>query len=128
MKLLHCIFSFVFLCLRIFKYIYRRFTYLHEFRIEVITRCYKVQCYGMTEAGPAVSLSLAFAKEAEKAKSGGCGTILRNSEMKIVDPDSGVSLGRNQVGEICVRGNQIMKGACIISIPLNFHSLLRRAT
>ncbi|XP_054806854.1 4-coumarate--CoA ligase 1-like [Prosopis cineraria] len=68
------------------------------------------QAYGMTEAGPAVSMSLAFGKEAFEVKSGGCGTIVRNAEMKIVDPDTGISLRRNQVGEICIKGNQIMKG------------------
>ncbi|KAJ6414552.1 hypothetical protein OIU84_003533 [Salix udensis] len=30
--------------------------------------------------------------------------------MKIVDPETGVSLPRNQPGEICIRGDQIMKG------------------
>lgn len=30
--------------------------------------------------------------------------------MKIVDPDTGASLPRNQPGEICIRGSQIMKG------------------
>ncbi|XP_028775361.1 4-coumarate--CoA ligase 1-like [Neltuma alba] len=68
------------------------------------------QAYGMTEAGPAVAMSLAFAKEACEVKSGACGSIVRNAEMKIVDPETGISLARNQAGEICVRGNQIMKG------------------
>ncbi|KAJ6713198.1 4-COUMARATE--COA LIGASE 2 [Salix purpurea] len=30
--------------------------------------------------------------------------------MKIVDPETGASLPRNQPGEICIRGDQIMKG------------------
>ncbi|XP_028797571.1 4-coumarate--CoA ligase-like [Neltuma alba] len=68
------------------------------------------QGYGMTEAGPVLSMSLAFAKEAYGVKSGACGTVVRNAEMKIVDLNSGASLGRNQPGEICVRGHQIMKG------------------
>ncbi|XP_054807847.1 4-coumarate--CoA ligase CCL1-like isoform X2 [Prosopis cineraria] len=68
------------------------------------------QGYGMTEAGPVLSMSLAFAKKAYGAKSGACGTVVRNAEMKIVDPHSGLSLSRNQVGEICIRGHQIMKG------------------
>lgn len=68
------------------------------------------QGYGMTEAGPVLSMCLAFAKEPFEIKSGSCGTVVRNAEMKIVDPETGSSLPRNQPGEICIRGNQIMKG------------------
>ncbi|WOL19037.1 4-coumarate--CoA ligase 1-like [Canna indica] len=68
------------------------------------------QGYGMTEAGPVLSMCLAFAKEPFEVKPGACGTVVRNAEMKIVDPDTGASLGRNQRGEICIRGAQIMKG------------------
>ncbi|VAI44586.1 unnamed protein product [Triticum turgidum subsp. durum] len=55
-------------------------------------------------------MCLAFAKEPFKVKSGSCGTVVRNAGLKIVDPDTGASLGRNQPGEICIRGEQIMKG------------------
>ncbi|CAN4098457.1 unnamed protein product [Withania somnifera] len=68
------------------------------------------QGYGMTEAGPVLAMCLAFAKEPFEIKSGACGTVVRNAEMKIVDPDTGNSLPRNQSGEICIRGDQIMKG------------------
>lgn len=68
------------------------------------------QGYGMTEAGPVLTMSLAFAKEPLNVKAGACGTVVRNAEMKIVDPDTGKSLPRNQSGEICIRGDQIMKG------------------
>ncbi|KAK3130979.1 hypothetical protein QOZ80_6BG0500480 [Eleusine coracana subsp. coracana] len=68
------------------------------------------QGYGMTEAGPVLAMCLAFAKEPYEVKSGSCGTVVRNAALKIVDPDSGASLGRNQPGEICIRGEQIMKG------------------
>nr|AMQ23610.1 4-coumarate:CoA ligase 2 [Silene littorea] len=68
------------------------------------------QGYGMTEAGPVLAMCLAFAKEPMEVKSGSCGTVVRNAELKIVDPDSGLSLPRNQPGEICIRGAQIMKG------------------
>ncbi|KAL5232247.1 hypothetical protein ABZP36_031023 [Zizania latifolia] len=68
------------------------------------------QGYGMTEAGPVLSMCMAFAKEPFKVKSGACGTVVRNAELKIVSPDSGESLGRNRPGEICIRGQQIMKG------------------
>nr|AIB06734.1 4-coumarate:CoA ligase [Mangifera indica] len=68
------------------------------------------QGYGMTEAGPVLAMGLAFAKQPFPIKPGACGTVVRNAEMKIVDPDTGVSLPRNQAGEICIRGDQIMKG------------------
>ncbi|CAO2169264.1 unnamed protein product [Urochloa humidicola] len=68
------------------------------------------QGYGMTEAGPVLSMCMAFAKEPLPVKSGACGTVVRNAELKIIDPETGVSLRRNQPGEICIRGKQIMKG------------------
>ncbi|PKU78981.1 4-coumarate--CoA ligase [Dendrobium catenatum] len=68
------------------------------------------QGYGMTEAGPVLSMCLAFAKEPFSYKSGSCGTVVRNAELKIIDPETGASLFRNQPGEICIRGKQIMKG------------------
>ncbi|KAK5831170.1 4-coumarate--CoA ligase 1 [Gossypium arboreum] len=68
------------------------------------------QGYGMTEAGPVLAMCLGFAKEPFEIKSGACGTVVRNAEMKIVDPDTGSSLPRNQAGEIFIRGDQIMKG------------------
>ncbi|KAJ3694688.1 hypothetical protein LUZ60_000065 [Juncus effusus] len=68
------------------------------------------QGYGMTEAGPVLSMCPAFAKNPTPAKSGSCGTVVRNAELKIIDPETGFSLGRNQNGEICIRGPQIMKG------------------
>lgn len=73
----------------------------------------------MTEAGPVLSMCLAFAKEPFEVKSGACGTVVRNAEMKIVDPDTGASLGRNQRGEICIRGSQIMKGSISCILPIS---------
>jgi 4-coumarate--CoA ligase len=72
------------------------------------------QGYGMTEAGPVLSMCMAFAKEPLPVKSGACGTVVRNAELKIIDPETGLSLPRNQPGEICIRGKQIMKGAYMI--------------
>lgn len=63
----------------------------------------------MTEMGT-VAKSLALAKNPFKIKSGSCGTVIRNAEMKVVDIITGVSLPRNKHGEICIRGDQLMKG------------------
>ncbi|XP_068650273.1 4-coumarate--CoA ligase 2-like [Aristolochia californica] len=68
------------------------------------------QGYGMTEAGPVLSMCLGFAKQPFPTKSGSCGTVVRNAELKVIDPETGFSLGYNQPGEICIRGPQIMKG------------------
>ncbi|EEF42352.1 4-coumarate--CoA ligase 2 [Ricinus communis] len=68
------------------------------------------QGYGMTEAGPVLSMCLGFAKQPFPTKSGSCGTVVRNAELKVIDPETGCSLGYNQPGEICIRGPQIMKG------------------
>ena len=70
----------------------------------------------MTEAGPVLSMCLSFAKEPFEIKSGACGTVVRNAEMKIIDPETASSLPRNQAGEICIRGNQIMKGKHILQL------------
>ncbi|KAK9665814.1 hypothetical protein RND81_14G138300 [Saponaria officinalis] len=68
------------------------------------------QGYGMTEAGPVLSMCPSFAKQPIPTKAGSCGIVVRNAEMKIVDPDTGVSFGYKEFGEICIRGDQIMKG------------------
>lgn len=74
----------------------------------------------MTEAGPVLAMCLAFAKEPFDIKSGACGTVVRNAEMKIIDPETGASLPKNQRGEICIRGDQIMKGIVPIFLILIF--------
>ncbi|QHN99634.1 4-coumarate--CoA ligase [Arachis hypogaea] len=68
------------------------------------------QALGMTESGPVISMSLSFAKYPMTTKLGSCGTVIRNAEMKIIDPLTGSSLFYNTPGEICIRGQQIMKG------------------
>eukprot|EP00250_Pteridium_aquilinum_P008601 c18069_g2_i1 orf=316-1932(+) len=68
------------------------------------------QGYGMTEAGPVLAMCLAFAKNPFAVKAGACGTVVRNAEVKIIDPETGDSLSHNEAGEICIRGAQIMKG------------------
>lgn len=73
----------------------------------------------MTEAGPVLTMSLAFAKKPFPTKSGSCGTVVRNAKLKVIDTKTGSSLGYNQTGEICICGSQIMKG---IFLPY-FHLL-----
>lgn len=68
------------------------------------------QGYGMTEAGPVLSMCLNFAKFPLPTKSGSCSCVVRNARLKILDTETSVTLPRNQPGEICIRGSQIMKG------------------
>ncbi|CAN6700636.1 unnamed protein product [Malus baccata var. baccata] len=63
----------------------------------------------MTEADPVLTMSLAIVEHPFEVKPSGCGTVVRNAKLKIIDPESGASLPRNQPGEICFRGDQITK-------------------
>ncbi|KAI3909040.1 hypothetical protein MKX01_025008 [Papaver californicum] len=56
------------------------------------------QGYGMTEAGPVLAMSLALAKQSFPSKSGSCGTVVRNAELKVIDVDTGLTLPHNQPG------------------------------
>jgi long-chain acyl-CoA synthetase len=61
--------------------------------------------YGLTEASPACS----FNRLECVAKPGSIGTPLTGIDIKIVD-DEGCELPRNEVGELIVKGNNVMKG------------------
>jgi acyl-CoA synthetase (AMP-forming)/AMP-acid ligase II len=62
--------------------------------------------YGLTEASPLSHSSLPSIPH----KPGSVGYCLPNTECKIVDYRTGAELDPNQVGEIWVRGPQVMKG------------------
>lgn len=64
-----------------------------------------VQGYGMTELSPVTHLT-----PKGQFKAGSVGITVPNTEMRIVDPASGESLGVDQDGEVWVRGPQVMKG------------------
>ena len=61
--------------------------------------------YGLTEASPACS----FNRIESTAKPGSIGSALDGIDIKIVD-ESGQELPRNQIGELIVRGDNVMKG------------------
>jgi acyl-CoA synthetase (AMP-forming)/AMP-acid ligase II len=63
--------------------------------------------YGMTELSP-VSHILTPRKVHNKI--GSCGTPVPNTVTKIIDLSTGEALGRNEKGELCVKGPQMMKG------------------
>ncbi|XP_034941448.1 4-coumarate--CoA ligase 1-like [Chelonus insularis] len=65
-----------------------------------------VQGYGLTETSPVISKS-------KKAPLASSGLILSNTELRIVgcdDENKNKNLGVNEVGEIFVKGPQVMKG------------------
>ncbi|XP_053383620.1 uncharacterized protein LOC123545326 [Mercenaria mercenaria] len=60
------------------------------------------QGYGLTETSPVVSV--------ESVTAGTVGPLTANTEVKFVDPTTGKILEHNEVGELCIRGPQNMKG------------------
>lgn len=63
------------------------------------------QGYGMTETSPAV-----IGSPRGKGKPGSIGNVMRNTEARIVDPETGRDLGTGEAGELWVRGPQVMLG------------------
>jgi 4-coumarate--CoA ligase len=67
--------------------------------------CEVVQGYGMTELSP-----VTHATPQGKFKAGSAGMTVPNTEVRIVDPGTGESLGLDQDGEVWIKGPQVMKG------------------
>jgi 4-coumarate--CoA ligase len=67
--------------------------------------CEVVQGYGMTELSP-----VSHATPPGMFKPGSVGVTVPHTEVKIVDPATGSSLGVDENGEVWVRGPQVMKG------------------
>jgi acyl-CoA synthetase (AMP-forming)/AMP-acid ligase II len=69
--------------------------------------CEVRQGYGMTETSPVTHSSPA---DPALVKFGSVGLPAPNTECKIIDLETGESLGHNKEGEVCVRGPQVMRG------------------
>ncbi|TFG22823.1 MAG: AMP-dependent synthetase, partial [Promethearchaeota archaeon] len=65
-----------------------------------------VEVYGMTESSPLASANPAIGPK----KIGTVGLPLQDTEIKIVDVDTGKELGIGEPGEILIRGPQVTKG------------------
>jgi long-chain acyl-CoA synthetase len=67
-----------------------------------------IQAYGLTETGPASHHS---PLEPERARPESVGVVMADTEQRVVDVETGEKvLGPGEVGEICIRGPQLMQG------------------
>ena len=64
--------------------------------------------YGQTEASPGVTLMKPDDSEEDKATT--LGPVLPQTELKVVDPETGATLPIGEAGELCTRGYLVMLG------------------
>jgi len=69
---------------------------------------YVVNGYGMTELST-IGLIIPVCDKSRQ-KRGSCGVPLPNSECKVVNVDTGNTVGPNEQGHLCIRGLQVAKG------------------
>jgi acyl-CoA synthetase (AMP-forming)/AMP-acid ligase II len=69
--------------------------------------CMVGQGYGLTETSPVLT---AHPPEEARIRHGSAGQLMPNTEAKVVNLATGEALGRNQDGELCFRGPQVMRG------------------
>lgn len=65
-----------------------------------------LEVYGMTETAPLTVMNPSLGKK----KLGHIGLPLINTDLKLVDPDTGQEVEQGKPGEICVKGPQVMTG------------------
>ncbi len=69
--------------------------------------CVSAQGYGLTETSPVLTTN---PPEEARIRYGSVGQLLPNTEARVVDLAGGEALGRDQDGELCFRGPQLMRG------------------
>ncbi len=75
-------------------------------RFEEITGCRMVEAYGLTETSPTATMD-----PVGKPRAHSIGVPIPNTDVRIVDPeDGGTELPVDEVGEIAIKGPQVMKG------------------
>ncbi len=74
-------------------------------RFEEKFDCIVLEGYGLSETSPVAS----FNQPDQERKPGSIGTAVRGVEMKVVDDDD-VDVAQGEVGEIVIRGENVMKG------------------
>jgi acyl-CoA synthetase (AMP-forming)/AMP-acid ligase II len=69
--------------------------------------CLVVQGYGLTETSPVTHTT---PERRDRNRPGAVGLPAPNTEVRVVDPESGRDLGAGETGEVWVRGPQVMRG------------------
>jgi acyl-CoA synthetase (AMP-forming)/AMP-acid ligase II len=69
--------------------------------------CYVMQGYGLTETSP---VTHAAPEDPSKNKPGSIGPPIPNTECLVVDPTSGEEVAAGELGEVWIRGPQVMRG------------------
>jgi long-chain acyl-CoA synthetase len=67
--------------------------------------CQVLEGYGLSETSPVAS----FNRRDRERKAGSIGLPLEGVEMRVLD-DDGIEVGQGEVGEIAIRGHNVMKG------------------
>jgi long-chain acyl-CoA synthetase len=75
-------------------------------RFEAITGSRIVEGYGLTEASPVTHCNPVWGLR----KPGSIGFPFPDTEAKVVDPDTGADLPVGEIGELVIRGPQVMQG------------------
>ncbi len=75
-------------------------------KFEAITGGRLVEGYGLTEASPVTHSNPIYGKR----KAGSIGLPFPSTDARIVDLDTGEPLPVGEVGELCIKGPQVMKG------------------
>jgi long-chain acyl-CoA synthetase len=76
---------------------------LHE-AFERLTRARLLECYGLTEASAITHMNPLHGRRG----AGSVGAPLPNTDARVVDPANGVELAADQVGELMIKGPQVM--------------------
>ena len=77
-------------------------------RVSQVLNCPVIQGYGMTELSPVANVDF---MEADRFRPGAVGPVVADTEERVVDLEDGATeLPLGEVGELLVRGPQVMKG------------------
>ncbi|XP_072764968.1 uncharacterized protein [Anoplolepis gracilipes] len=77
---------------------------IHEEIRRILSHVKILQTFGMTELGGSATI------QCSNHKNGSCGTVIQNTEIKIVDLESGKAFGPNQIGELWIKTMSLMNG------------------
>lgn len=75
-------------------------------RFETLSGSHLVEGYGLSEASPVTHCNPFYGQPVE----GSIGLPLPDTDARIADPDGGALLGSGEVGELIIRGPQVMAG------------------